>query len=72
MRVRLTRLRDGDVVAISLAHSTLDGPRLPALARHLAARYRQLATGARPDPAELINPTTDRPAVMSMAGLSKR
>lgn len=59
MKVRLTRLADGDILALSLAHVICDGMHFPQLSTHLAARYRQCApsSGTLPDPSELVRPT---------------
>eukprot|EP00887_Chlorella_sp_A99_P004431 scaffold30.g4431.t1 len=46
LKVRLTRLANGDVLAFTLSHVLADGMRLPALLAHLAARYRQAAAEA--------------------------
>jgi hypothetical protein len=56
MKVQLTRLTDGDVLGITLSHIICDGVRWPALAAHLAARYREAATGLPPDAAQLLAP----------------
>lgn len=42
-QVRLTRLADGDILAVTLSHTITDGMRWPALLAHLASRYRQAA-----------------------------
>ncbi|PRW20453.1 concanavalin A-like lectin glucanase [Chlorella sorokiniana] len=66
MKVRLTKLADGDILAITLSHIITDGMRWPALAAHLAARYRQAVAQrqlgiALPDnAAELVQPCSRR------------
>jgi len=66
LKLRLTRLADGAVIGVSLAHVVADGTRFPDLAAHLAARYRQIARGEAPDPASLIE-ASDR-GLMSLKG----
>lgn len=40
MKVRLTRLADGDILGITLSHCLTDGMRWPGFLTHFAARYR--------------------------------
>lgn len=40
MKVRLTRLADGDILGITLSHCLTDGMRWPGFLKHFAARYR--------------------------------
>jgi hypothetical protein len=61
LRVQLTRLADGDILALSLSHVVVDGMRWPALAAHVAARYRQAACPGSPlDAAALLQPCDRR------------
>ncbi|KAI3430263.1 hypothetical protein D9Q98_004859 [Chlorella vulgaris] len=70
MKVRLTRVADGAILSVTLCHVITDGVRWPALMAHLAARYRQSATGKLPDPQHLLKPS-DRTLLSSshMKGL---
>lgn len=68
MRVQVTRLSDGDILAISISHVITDGVRWPALAAHLAARYREHASGVPADPSHLLQPTDRR--LMSSADMA--
>lgn len=63
LRVRLTRLADGDVVAVTIAHAVADGPRLSAIGRHLGARYREAAEGRAPEAGELASAAGGRGGV---------
>ena len=44
-KVRLTHLQDGDILAVTMSHMLTDGMHWPAFMTHLAARYKELATG---------------------------
>ncbi|KAL4857541.1 hypothetical protein ACK3TF_002400 [Chlorella vulgaris] len=68
MRVQVTRLSDGDILAISISHVITDGCRWPALTAHLAARYREHASGVPADPSHLLQPTDRR--LMSSADMA--
>lgn len=54
--VRLIQLRDGCILGITINHAITDGARWPQLMNHLAARYRQYATGTAPQISDLIQP----------------
>jgi hypothetical protein len=53
-KVQLTRLMDGDILAITVTHMVTDGMHWPALMKHIAARYRSVVSGSPCDPEELI------------------
>jgi hypothetical protein len=71
MKVRLTRLADGDVLGITLSHVVTDGMHWPALHAHVAARYRQAASG-RPAPAGELLAADAGKAGMSVEALRKK
>ncbi|PSC71001.1 Histone acetyltransferase GCN5 [Micractinium conductrix] len=56
LKVRLTKLSDGDVLGVTYCHALFDRTRWPAFMAHLAERYRQAATGGAADPAVLLHP----------------
>ena len=68
LRVRLTRLADGDILALTLAHAVADGPCMTALASHLGARYRQVVSGEEPAAADLVYPCDRRGFSLSAFG----
>lgn len=78
MRVQLSFLADGCILAIALMHCITDGMRWPQLAAHLAARYRkctaqrQLGTSvALPEnAAELLHPCDRR--LLSSGGMAEQ
>ncbi len=66
MKVQLSQLADGDILGITLSHVICDGVRWPALAAHLAARYREHVGGTPADPAHMLKPV-DRRRMSSVA-----
>ena len=60
MRVRVTLVADGTILAVTLCHIITDGVRWPALMAHLAARYREAAHGVMPKAGQLLAPTDRR------------
>eukprot|EP00890_Picochlorum_soloecismus_P001049 jgi/Picsp_1/1945/NSC_05411-R1_hypothetical protein CHLNCDRAFT_54474 [Chlorella variabilis] len=62
-KVQLTKLRDGDVLAITVTHTVTDGMHWPALMKHIAARYRSVVTGSPCNPEELIAANGDKSAL---------
>ena len=69
-QVRLTRLKDGSILGITLSHIITDGMHWPALLSHIAARYRQAAGGAAARAEELLSSDAGKD-VLSVAGLRK-
>ena len=64
-KVQLTQLADGAVLAITVSHTITDGMHWPQLVGHIAARYRQVATGA-PAPAQELIPSDGNRGVLSV------
>lgn len=67
-KCQLTLLSDGCILGISLSHVLTDGMHWPMLMRHIAARYRQIATGHEASTDELV-PLVDRKAGLSLKTL---
>lgn len=59
-KVQLTKVEDGSILAITLSHTITDGMHWPALMVHIAARYRQVASGIPAPTQELIECATSR------------
>jgi hypothetical protein len=72
-KIQLTQLTDGCILGITLSHTITDGMHWPALMTHIAARYRQVATGQHARLEELITSTTkSRPEGLSLAQLQQK
>ncbi|KAL4433619.1 hypothetical protein ABPG75_000060 [Micractinium tetrahymenae] len=70
LKVRLTQLRDGCILGITINHAMKDGVRWSNLMNHLAARYRQHGGGAAVVATDLICPV-DR-SVLSAAHVAEQ
>jgi hypothetical protein len=53
-KIQLTHLRDGDILSISMSHMMTDGMHWPMFVTHLAARYKEIASGIKADGSKLM------------------
>lgn len=70
-KVQLTQLEDGCILGITLSHTLTDGMHWPALMTHIAARYRQVATGKLAPTEELVT-CPSRPDSLSLEPMKKK
>jgi len=70
-KVQLTQLSDGSILALTASHTITDGMHWPALMTHIAARYRQVASGGHAQPQDLILTNASSRCSLSLDHMTK-